>query len=55
MKAKHHFLRELVTQSEVEVVHIPAAGMRADFLTKLFSPSVFLRGLASLMNLDTAL
>ena len=42
MKAKHHFIRELVTQLEVEVVHVPAAGMRANFLTKLFFPSVFL-------------
>jgi hypothetical protein len=51
MKAKHHFLHALVTSLDIEVVHISAAGMRADFLTKLFSPAAFLRGLSSLMNL----
>ena len=41
MKAKHHFIRAMVTNLEVEVVHVPVVGMRAVFLTKLFSPSAF--------------
>jgi len=55
MKAKHHFIRELITDLEIEAVHIPAAEMRADFLTKLFPPASFLRGLSSLMNLSSVL
>ena len=51
MKAKHHFIRWMVSEGEVAPVHVPAPEMRADLMTKLLSPSSFHRGVHSLMNL----
>ena len=51
MKAKYYYIRQMVAAGEVSLVHIPAESMRVDMLSKIVSPSKFLTGRDSLMNL----
>jgi hypothetical protein len=51
MKVYYHILREAVADKSIALVHIPSDKMRVDMLTKLVTPSAFLRGLYALLNL----
>ena len=50
MKAKHHFIREMVQNGEVKLTHIPTSEMRVDFLTKVCTSSQFIKGRDRLLN-----
>lgn len=50
MKARFHFIREQVETKTVILVHIPTSQMRVDVITKIMTPSPFLRGRDMLMN-----
>ena len=55
MRAAVHYIREAVQSKEVTLVHIPTAQMRVDVITKIMTPSKFLRGRDLLMNMSTTL
>ena len=50
MKAKHHFIREMVQNGEVKLTHVPTSDMRVDFLTKVCTASHFMQGRDRLLN-----
>ena len=50
MRARYHLIREYVLNGIVTLVHVQAADMRADVLTKVLSNATFLRGRDSLLN-----
>ena len=54
MRAKHHYIRELVIEGVVLVIHVPREEMRADFLTKFFRRNTFIALRDSLLNLSSA-
>jgi hypothetical protein len=51
---RHHFIRTLVKDNTVKIVHLPTADMTADLLTKPMAPKLFLRLRAKLMNSSSA-
>ena len=38
---RHHFLRELVTKGEIEIIHVLSEYQHADFLTKSLNTHSF--------------
>ena len=48
----HHYIRELVADSLVTLVHVSASEMRADIMTKFLPRKLFLRGRSFLLNSD---
>ncbi len=46
----HHYMRDLTHRGKVKPTHIPAAGMRADVMSKYLPRAPFLRGRAALLN-----
>ena len=53
MHASYHYIRELVEHNDVVLVHIPTEQMRVDVITKIMTPSKFVRGRDLLMNMST--
>ena len=48
----HHFLRELVHQGDISVVHVPSEHQHADVLTKALTFDLFAIHRRFLMNLS---
>ena len=50
--ARHHFIRELVRQEDIEVVQVPSEFLQADILTKALACNLFAFHRKVLMNLS---
>ena len=55
MKAKYHYIREMVANGEIVLEHIPSSEMRVDLITKVVSRAHFLRGRNTLLNMSSSL
>ena len=49
---RHHFLRELVHQGDISVVHVPSEYQHADILTKALAFYLFMIHRRLLINLN---
>ena len=49
---RHHFIRDMVLQGIIEVVHMPTEHMLADFFTKCYGPKRFVEARHRLFNTD---
>jgi hypothetical protein len=52
MNAKHHYIREAVTEDVIKIVHVKSPLMRCDIISKVFSTSKFKRGRDNLLNMQ---
>ena len=53
LAVKHHFIRERVSEGDIQPIKLPSADQRADSLTKIFSPSKMIANYRNLLNLDS--
>jgi len=53
LAVKHHYIRERITEGDIQPLKISSAGQRADAITKIFPPARMIANYTNLLNLNS--
>jgi hypothetical protein len=53
LAVKHHYIRERITEGDIQPLKISSAGQRADSITKIFPPARMIANYTNLLNLNS--